>query len=101
MCVFVSISPYLFVAFSALDDFELKPGRCISGGTTAQPPLSTPTPDPELTCDFEDGTMCGWVQSLGDGGDWMMSTGDVMNSNLGPLVDHTTHLSPGKYFIRQ
>lgn len=86
-------------AFSALDDMLLAPGRCHSGGTTETPPTGTPPPEQQLTCTFEDDSLCGWAQDQGDARDWVLTTGKGVDSTYGPLVDHTTHLSDGKSFV--
>ena len=54
------------LAFSALDDLVLTPGACGSGVSTETPPTGTPPPDKQLTCTFEDNTLCDWAQDLDD-----------------------------------
>nr|XP_053646985.1 MAM and LDL-receptor class A domain-containing protein 1-like [Cherax quadricarinatus] len=83
-------------AYNALDDVEFSLGECKSSGTTVVP-ISTPAPDTQLTCTFENGNLCGWRQDLADGRDWILSTGEIINSPLGPQVDYTTHLSGGHF----
>ncbi|CAL4063834.1 unnamed protein product, partial [Meganyctiphanes norvegica] len=82
-------------ALFALDDFDMYPGKCRWIGTTTSP-ATTAVPDLELTCDFESGYLCGWMQDNEDNGDWEFSTGSLTNVN-GPHVDHSTHLSEGHF----
>ncbi|XP_071520575.1 LOW QUALITY PROTEIN: MAM and LDL-receptor class A domain-containing protein 1-like [Panulirus ornatus] len=84
-------------AYTALDDLELLPGKCQSVINTTPSPSATPPPETQLTCTFEESTLCGWRQDLGDTRDWILSTGEIISSPLGPLVDHTTHLSGGHF----
>ncbi|KAG7165100.1 MAM and LDL-receptor class A domain-containing protein 2-like 1, partial [Homarus americanus] len=85
-------------AYNALDDLDLYSGECKSHGTTLEP-TATPPPDTQLTCTFEGGTLCGWLQDSTDGRDWTLSTGEIVHSKLGPEVDHTTHLSGGHFIL--
>lgn len=77
----------------------LTPGRCDSGVTTVTPTTGPPPPDKQLTCTFEDGTVCDWAQDQGDDRDWKVTTGEGVDSTYGPFVDHTTHLSDGKSIV--
>ena len=84
-------NPFYFSAFSAIDDIRLDPKECWEVATTVAP-TGTPKPDIELTCDFEDGSSCGW--SISD--IWDLETGHHEEGTAdGPFVDDTTKLSSG------
>lgn len=83
-------------AYNALDDLLLETGNCQWMGSTTPAPVTTPAPETKLTCDFENSNPCDWTQDLTDGGDWVLTSGALLSSDQGPLVDHTTHLSEGR-----
>ncbi|XP_042229112.1 MAM and LDL-receptor class A domain-containing protein 2-like [Homarus americanus] len=92
-------------AYIALDDIQVTPGAC-SGSSSTPNPSSTTKPPKLISCNFESGSLCGWSQDMTDGGDWDLVTGNMLNgdtyADLGPAVDHTSHLSGGHFiFVSQ
>ncbi|XP_066300034.1 MAM and LDL-receptor class A domain-containing protein 1-like [Branchiostoma lanceolatum] len=69
----------------ALDDITMTTGPCTSGTTYG------------INCDFEDSTICGYVQKTDDQFDWTWQTGSTGTSNTGPQSDHTLGTSAGHY----
>nr|KAG5689549.1 hypothetical protein BaRGS_022052 [Batillaria attramentaria] len=65
----------------ALDDIVVYQGNC---------------PGPVL-CDFEEPTLCGYVQSARDNFDWTRHHGSTASSATGPTNDHTYGTSQGHY----
>ncbi|XP_019632083.1 PREDICTED: MAM and LDL-receptor class A domain-containing protein 2-like [Branchiostoma belcheri] len=69
----------------ALDDITMSTGPCTTGTTYG------------INCDFEDSTLCGYVQKTDDQFDWTWQTGSTGTSNTGPQNDHTLGTSAGHY----
>ena len=62
--------------------------------------ITTPTPVPDITCDFERNTdshdlLCGWTQEARDGLDWTLWQGASSSYPNGPPSDHTTGTETG------
>ncbi|KAK3546332.1 hypothetical protein QTP70_025671, partial [Hemibagrus guttatus] len=64
--------------FILLDDVSVRNGACLPTGS----------------CDFESG-LCTWVNSDLNNHDWLHADGNAG----GPLIDHTTHTTDGKFML--
>ncbi|XP_038052764.1 MAM and LDL-receptor class A domain-containing protein 1-like [Patiria miniata] len=60
----------------AIDDINLRMGLCER--------------DTNFNCTFEEGSLCGWVQSQNDDTNWLLEIGDTVTAGTGPESDHTT-----------
>ncbi|PVD33468.1 hypothetical protein C0Q70_04724 [Pomacea canaliculata] len=62
---------------------------CLSSGTWSQ---QTPVcvDGISLGCDFEDSSLCGWIQDANDDFDWTWTSGTTPTTGTGPEGDHTT-----------
>ena len=87
------------LGYHAIDDITLRKGQCDSKPSEL-PPSDKPPVETKLSCDFEDGSLCGWIQKYDDDGKWILSSGVGLNNSFGPVNDHTTHLTNGKSYSR-
>ena len=53
-------------------------------------------PEPELECDFEDETLCLWVNDDTDDVNWGRTKGEDAGAYR-PSIDHTTQSEEGSY----
>jgi len=70
-----------FTGFVGIDDVTIKKGVC----------------RPAIDCDFEDYTICSWLQYRQDDFDWLLNQGRTDSTNTGPHVDHTLGTDEGVY----
>ncbi|XP_066300036.1 MAM and LDL-receptor class A domain-containing protein 1-like [Branchiostoma lanceolatum] len=82
--VFEAVRGFSFRGDIGLDDIRVLDGPCSSGF--------------DVSCDFEDATVCGYTQSGTDDFDWTWQSGDTPTSNSGPTNDHTYGTGAGHYF---
>nr|XP_054755839.1 MAM and LDL-receptor class A domain-containing protein 1-like [Lytechinus pictus] len=84
----------------AIDDVIVNEGqRC--GLVVINPPTTVPPTTNNINCDFENtnDAMCGWSQSIRDGFDWVLYSGETPAYNTGPSVDHTLQTDQGHYML--
>ncbi|CAK8676682.1 unnamed protein product [Clavelina lepadiformis] len=71
-----------FHSDTALDDVNIKHGAC---------------PKPLFQCDFDQGSLCGFIQDSDDDFDWIPNSGATSSADTGPIADNTLENSSGFY----
>jgi hypothetical protein len=66
---------------AGIDDVNIKVGDC-------------PAP---INCNFEEYSLCSWLQSKNDNMDWLLNQGQLDSIINGPNVDHTLNTTEGIY----
>ncbi|XP_057298293.1 MAM and LDL-receptor class A domain-containing protein 2-like isoform X2 [Hydractinia symbiolongicarpus] len=94
----------------ALDDIVYSIRRCPVQPKNADPKFKT-TPKPTLppttaaptvySCNYEQKTLCQWVQDGTDNFNWTVQQGHTSSSGTGPSADHTIKNSTGSYLFME
>ena len=77
----------------AIDDTSLFDGGCQQYPSTSAPAQSMSV---SPNCNFENGGLCSWQQSLTDQFNWTLHTGKTQSFGTGPIGDHTPQMN-GKF----
>ncbi|XP_035827615.1 MAM and LDL-receptor class A domain-containing protein 1 [Aplysia californica] len=84
---FVAVHGSSYTGDIAVDDIKLVAGLCTSSAGSKSP----------INCDFEDSSLCGYIQDPNDDGDWRRNTMSTGSTGTGPTSDHTYGTSLGHY----
>ncbi len=74
-----------FTGYVGIDDVVIKKGKC----------------SPAIDCDFEEYSICSWLQYRQDDFDWLLNQGKTDTTKTGPHVDHTLGTDEGVYLYAE
>ncbi|KAL5006371.1 hypothetical protein ScPMuIL_015177 [Solemya velum] len=85
----------------SLDDVKLVPGDCKSANHPLKKAAIFDAPCPPAgCCGFESG-LCGYSNAMRNDFDWVVQSGQSLQSHDGPIHDHTSHSIKGHYAMAE